>query len=240
MDAIVFDIKGLYALFKKPYSALSPVSFPLPPPTAIFGLIGAIIGLGKDEYLDRLKGWNPDVVRVGVQLLNPIHRYRTGLNLLRTKGTKFFRPLSTTPHSQIPAEFLKDPAFRMVFAHEDNNLLDEIQQHLEAGRTEYTPSLGLAQCIADVNWYGRFPVKHVQTDAEMRLNCVIPISTSKSEVFFDPEVRLTRLRVPARMKPDRTVVRFEDVILDESANKQGIRVRVPAYQEVGELKLLLF
>lgn len=241
MEAVIFDISGTYALFKKPYSPLSPVSFPVPPPTAIFGIVGTIIGLGKDEYLNVIKGWDNDAVRVGIQLLRPIQRYRTGLNLLRTKGTKFFRPAYKETRTQVPAEFLKDPGFRIFFAHEETDLLDELEERLKAGCTEYTPYLGIAQCIAQVTWQGHFEVKEINTEqSEMRFNCVIPVTTTQAKVTFEPRIRLTRLRVPARMQPDRTVVRFEDVIVDESAHKAGIPVSVNQYQKIGGHNILLF
>ncbi len=240
MDAVVFDIHGKYGLFKKPYSPLSPVSFPLPPPTAVFGMIGAIIGLDKREYLERLQAWDDHAVQVGIRLLNPIQRYRTGLNLLITKGTKFFRPKKGNARTQIPAEFLKDPGFRIFFAHQDREILDAVQANLQAGKTVYTPVLGLAQCIAQVRWQGRFPVEQMDYNGnELNMNCVIPVSSTGASVQFRKGVRLTRLRVPARMHTDRTVTRFEDVVVNESA--QGITVRdLHQYQVIGQDKVLLF
>lgn len=45
---LVFDVWGDYAHFRRFYTTTSPLSFPIPPRTALCGLIGAIIGLEKE------------------------------------------------------------------------------------------------------------------------------------------------------------------------------------------------
>ena len=58
--ALAFDIAGPIAMFRRPYTTTSSVSFPLPPPTAVAGLIGAIVGLnnGSDEVGYAAKYWD--------------------------------------------------------------------------------------------------------------------------------------------------------------------------------------
>lgn len=101
---VAFEIWGAYGLFKKPYSPMSPVSYPMPPPTAIFGMIGAIAGWDKKEenYLVRI---NSGEVAVGVRVIKPVQRFRAALNLLDTSES--FR-LKEGKRVQIPFEFLKD------------------------------------------------------------------------------------------------------------------------------------
>ena len=43
--AVMFDCSSDMALFRKPYTTTSSVSFAFPPPSAIAGLVSAIIGL---------------------------------------------------------------------------------------------------------------------------------------------------------------------------------------------------
>jgi CRISPR-associated Cas5-like protein len=113
MKSIVFDISGDWGHFRKPYAPVSPVTFPLPPPPSVLGMIGAICGYGKDEYAEKI-GW--DRVRIAITLKAPVKRYRTALNLVNTKGNKFFRLVGEASRSQIPYEFLKSPAFRIHVA----------------------------------------------------------------------------------------------------------------------------
>ncbi|MGB4656082.1 MAG: CRISPR-associated protein Cas5, partial [Bacillota bacterium] len=44
-EVTVFEASGPIAMFRKPYTTTSSVSFAFPPPTAIAGMIAAIIGI---------------------------------------------------------------------------------------------------------------------------------------------------------------------------------------------------
>ena len=62
--AVAFDLNAPIAMFRRPYTTTSSVSFPIPPPTAVAGLLGAIIGLPNEsdekafyaKYWDEMKG----------------------------------------------------------------------------------------------------------------------------------------------------------------------------------------
>jgi len=252
--AFVFDIVGKYGLFKKPYSPLSPVSFPIPPPTAIYGMIGAIAGFSKypmnDNYYLRLI--NEGDIQVGIKLLAPIKRYRAGLNLLITKGTQYFRPKGShiperenakprqeASRTQIPTEFLVDPEFRIFFAHSNPRVTDAIERQLTIAKsTVYTPCFGIAQCLAEIKYSekypGIFPIQEIR-DGKNQLDCVVPLSRAK--VHYEQGEKLFRFRVPALMAPDRTVTYYEDVIINEEA--KPIRVEVKSYEKIGGDSLLL-
>lgn len=142
MRTLVFDIAGEYGLFKKPYSPMSPVSYPLPPPPAVLGMLGAVLGLDKTAYHQRL-GW--DHVRIAVGLRAPVRVFRAALNLLQTKdGTDgYFRPRAgQNTHTQVPFELLRAPCFRIHVAGLADTLADELAARLRAGRTAYTVTLG--------------------------------------------------------------------------------------------------
>ena len=46
---LVFEVYGKYAHFKKPYTTTSPLTYSIPSRTALTGIIGAIIGIEKNE-----------------------------------------------------------------------------------------------------------------------------------------------------------------------------------------------
>mgnify|MGYP000044057546 CR=1 FL=1 len=235
--AIVFDVQGEYALFKKPYSPLSPVSFPVPPPTAIFGMVGAIAGFGKDEYLERM---NDGDVKVGIRLLKPIRRYRAGLNVLTTKNSKYFRPDKKGPRTQVPFEFIVNPAYRIYFVHSSSIVREPLLQQLKSGKTVYTPCLGVAQCIADVEYVGSFPVEKIAQRGKHSLNCVIPLTTTGADVHYATGRKFMRFSVPARMGLDRTVTHYEDIVVDEDACEEGVSVTVKGFERIGSDEILLF
>ena len=47
----VFDVWGNFAHFKIPYTTSSRETYPIPPKTAIVGLVASILGFDQNEYL---------------------------------------------------------------------------------------------------------------------------------------------------------------------------------------------
>lgn len=212
---LVFDISGPVGHFRKPYSPMSPVTYPVPPPTAVFGMVGAICGYGKHEYLDRI---NAAQVAVGIRLLRPVCIFRAALNLLNTKGKaerNYFRPTGENPRIQIPHEFLRDPAFRIYFASGSDAVMADLRTMLEEGRTTYTPCLGLSECIAQVQFVGECRVDPVHGREPLEI-CTV-LDAAGVQVHYDPGGRYQRMRVPARMQQDRTVTRYAEVIVETEA-----------------------
>ena len=213
MRTLVFDIAGDYGQFKKPYSPMSPVSYPLPPPPAVLGMLGAVLGYGKDDYHQRL-GW--DRVRIAVGLRAPLRVFRAALNLLQTKdGTDgFFRPRAgQNTHTQVPFEFLRDPRFRIYVAGLADPVADDLAERLRTGRTAYTVALGLAPCLADLTWVGEWPAQ-VLPDSQWQAATAVPLGNG-IEVLYEEGRRYHRLRLPAAMDGARIVHRYQEIVLAE-------------------------
>jgi CRISPR-associated protein Cas5h len=234
MRTIVFEIQGQIGHFRKPYAPVSPVTYPFPPPPTVMGIVGAICGYGKDEYAEKI-GWNK--VRIAVSLLSPVKKFRAGLNLINTKkGNKYFRLTGESPRTQIPYEFLKDPAYRIYLANANDVTMDRLCDLLKNNKTVYTPSLGLAQCLATVSFYGEMEARNGSPE-EIEISSVIP----KEQTFgihYEPGRRYTRFRIPEKMRPDRTVEKYGEVVVDEGANK--ITVETTRAFKVGESYVLFF
>jgi len=220
MRTIVFDISGPYGHFRKPYAPASPVTYPFPPPPTALGIIGAIVGIGKDEYHEAL-GW--ETSRIGIRLLKPARIYRTAINLLNTKNAdKYFRPRGENARIQIPYEFLKDPAFRIYAANLPETQADRLSAALVAGQSVYTPSLGLAQCLAEASFVAD-TVALAAPDAQTTAS-VIPLEQGM-KIEYEPGRRYERVRVAATMGPDRVVHRYQEAVLGFDA-AQGRPVSV--------------
>ena len=156
MDKIlVFDVWGEYAHFRKYYTTTSPLSFSIPPRTAISGLIGAILGLPKDEYL---KYFSKQQAQIAVRILNPIKKVRLAENLINTKDD-YFIPIKKGAHSprtQIRFEFVKDAKYRIYLYHTDPNIFNKAKSMLLHHKCVYTPCLGITEHIANFEFIGRF------------------------------------------------------------------------------------
>ncbi|EDN71147.1 protein containing DUF522 [Beggiatoa sp. PS] len=214
MRCIVFDISGEYAHFKKPYSPMSPVTYPFPPPTAIMGLLGAILGYSKEEYHERL-GWQ--TLRVGIRLLKPTQIFRAAINLLQTKdGTDtFFRPKADkNSHTRVPYEFVKSPAYRIYVMQLPDNVASDLVAHLKTHRTVYTPVLGLASCLADVEWVGEWEAQPLAMQ-DWETYTVVPLFENININYQQANRRYHRFRVPAIMDNQRIVHCYQEVLVAE-------------------------
>lgn len=234
-EIVMFEIWGEYGLFKKPYSPMSPVSFPIPPPTAIFGMVGAIAGWSKEEYIDKI---NSGDVAVGVRVINPVQRFRAALNLLDTSES--FR-LKDERRVQIPFEFLRDPHFRILFWHSNEEVIEPLLMALKKGRPIFSPCLGLANCLAEVRYNGLMKVCYRPGGEKIGMTCVLPLNGGRPIVHYDLSGRsITRLSIPSRMASDRKILNYQEVVIGEEGERQRIVVDVEGYYECGEEVLLFF
>lgn len=102
MKCLVFDIWGEYGHFRKFYTTSSPLTFSIPPRTTICGIIAAIIGLDKDEYLNH---FSKAKANIAIQLNNPINKTRISYNLINTKTAKMYSKIKD--RTQVTFELLK-------------------------------------------------------------------------------------------------------------------------------------
>lgn len=211
MRTLVFDVAGDYGQFKRPYSPMSPVSYPFPPPTAVLGMLGAIVGYDKNEYHERL-GWR--TARIGVALQAPVRTFHAVINLLQTKDgvDSYFRPRAgQNTHTQIPFEFLRAPRFRLYIAGLQEEAMNRLADQLAADRTAYTVSLGLASCLADVGWVGEWPAQPLDA-MDWTCSSVVPL-TADIAVHYADGRHYYRLRVPTVMDGQRIVHRYQEVVI---------------------------
>lgn len=222
MRTLVFDVRGDYGHFKKPYSPMSPVTFPLPPPPAVLGMLGAILGLPKTEYHAQL-GWAK--VRIGIRLLAPVRIFRSAINLINTKdGTdKYLRPRAhTNTHIQVNYEFLKNPAFRIYVGELPPDKHNQLKSLLENERSVYTPVLGLAQCLADINWVGEIPARQTRLKSTA-IHSVISLKEGIGPIY-EPGRRYQRTRIPTIMDGERIVHHYQEILLAEDAGPIECRI----------------
>jgi len=156
LEVISFELSGEYALFKKPFANNQPQSFVIPPKTAILGMIGAIMGWRKDDYIKKMPFEN---FQYGVKLLTKkIKKDLIGLNLMQGKNTKFTfneNPIShpsKTRGQRSPTrfEFLKDMKWQIFLKIDNNSIKEELYKRLKENRFVYNPYLGLQSLFARI------------------------------------------------------------------------------------------
>jgi len=82
MRVISFKIWSDFAHFRKHYTTSSPLTHSIPPPSALRGFVGAIMGFSRENFPEIL---SPEKSKFGVRVLLPIKKIRLGLNYMDTK-----------------------------------------------------------------------------------------------------------------------------------------------------------
>jgi len=199
--AIAFEIKGPLALYRKPYTTTSTVSFPIPTPTAVAGLIAAILGIGNDsdqtsasaDYWRQMTG-----TRIAIQRLNRTAWFTAAVNFWNTKNPQ------KNIHNQISHQFVRDPHYR-IFVSE--GLACRLGDQLRAGRYHFTPNLGVAYALAEPSYLGEFkPLPPPPADS-VEIRSALPLSSdAEHRIDYFKTHGLMKDTFPFRLDVTRQVV----------------------------------
>jgi len=210
MKLIRFELFGDYGHFKKFYTTSSPLTFSFPPPPTIKGILGAILGLDKTNYLEIL---SPSQCKVGISIRAPIKRIRVGFNHINTKGGYWGLKMGRT---QIRTELLKDPKFLIYIWLADELLFQQLETQLKNHQTVYTISLGLSEMLADFRWIDSFTAEYVE-NAKGSICSILPIPELDNVHFqLEPGRRYLKERIPIIMNQERIVSLYQDVMIEKT------------------------
>lgn len=229
-QAIKFRLSGDYALFKKPFANNQPQSFVIPPKTAILGMIGAIMGWNKKDYILNLPF---DKFDYAVKLLtSKIKKDTVGINLMQGKVGKkhlltgesggFYldknpisHPSSVGQRSPTRYEFLKDIEWEIFIiidsdVKEDNKKVQDIFfNRLKDGRFVYNPNLGMQQLFAKIDKVESLEIKVAE-------NITDNIYTSFEKGFIDfritKPVAFYNELIPISFNIDRSLPKTKEMI----------------------------
>jgi CRISPR-associated Cas5-like protein len=140
-------IEGNWGHFKKPETNINPLSHDLITKTALIGLIGAVLGIEREEMKSKFPQLSEDLL-YGVQLLNPVKKISWGF----TSRTAISPTAEGTPKY---FEFLKDPKFLVSIALNDERSIQIFEDFKHSIRDEiavYPPVLGWHNCPANLQW----------------------------------------------------------------------------------------
>ena len=244
MRVVAFDLWGDYGHFRRFFTTSSPLTYSFPPPTTARGIVGAILGLEKNTYLEATAN-----LALGVRLLAPVKRVRWGINLVNTKksGGKFDPTLirwnkgNKQPHTLIKVEYLKSARFRLYVSGE-SELLDELEALLQEHRTHYTVSLGLSELLADFAYAGTYTAQPLPPGT-YEVATVLPKDALDPQKGLQgtlrPGIKLAKERVPIYLALDRTPLLYQDVVVEVNAQAVQVTVQETVYQlDSGEVVYL--
>lgn len=221
MKALVFDIKGDYGHFRKFYTTSSPLTFSIPPRTTVCGMIGALIGLDKEEYLDYFK---KEDAKIAIQILSPINKTRLSTNLIDTKTAKMYSKIDN--RTQVTYELLKNPSYRIYFSHSNETVYNKVKSYLEANKSYYTLSLGLSQFIAEYEYKGEVNLQHISKDEFTYIDTVVRFN-EKLEVQLENNKEYFKDNMQNEMNNQRVVTEYIKVLLER--NGKPIKCKIDYY-----------
>jgi CRISPR-associated protein Cas5h len=240
MKVLVFDLRADLGHFKVPYTTTSPLTLPIPSKTAIYGILGAIVGLDKTNYLESFQQGS---CRVSIGIRKPVKKTHISENLINTKNvnkTNMFARMNSrknAPRTQVKIEFLKDPEFRLYIHHQDEELLRLLQHMVMAHKSKYTVCLGLSECLANFTYVGFFDAEGINNNQEVvEYRSVLPMDQidSKEDIVFDDERYYLRTHIPLEMNSQRELIKTGDFLIE--GNGKGIRAKVNTYYQIKELQ----
>lgn len=230
MKCLVFDIHGEYGHFRKFYTTSSPLTFSIPPRTSISGLIGALIGLDKEDYINY---FTKDKAKIAIQILSPVNKGRLAINLINTKTAKMYSKIKD--RTQVTMELLKNPSFRIYFSHEDENLYNKVKEFLEGGKNYYTLSMGLSEFIAEQKYVGEINLQEVSNNEFVYIDTVINFNED-IEVEFENNKEYFKDTMQNEMDSNRVVTEYVKILFE----RQGLPIKcnVNYYLGSGDEKIV--
>jgi CRISPR-associated protein Cas5h len=246
MDIIVFDIFADYGHFKVPYTTTSPLTLPVPSKTAVYGIIGAIMGFDKGNYLSHFQD---GFCRIAIGIKKPVRKIHISENLINTKNvnkTSMFARMNSkklAPRTQVKIEFLKEPGYRIYFTHSDKQLLDGLLNLLKEHKSVYSISFGISECLANYEYIGIYETGDVKdVPGFVQLDSILPLEliSSTGDIKLDDGKYYIKAHIPLEMKPDRELLKTGDFLLE--ANGETITAKVSGYHNVPGLdeNIILF
>lgn len=233
---IAFDIWGDYAYFRRGYTTTSTVSFPFPSRTTIAGLISSILGFKRDSYYDIFEENNS---KIGIKLLNPIKKAHFNLNYINTKVG--FNLYDINPkqglRTQVQAEFLKDPKFRIYVSLSDREIMDNLFDLLSNHKSIFTPYLGISECIANFKLVGDdFLSANKKSGNNVDINSVV--LKENSNIIIESGKKYGLVKSPGFMNSDRVVTKYLEYYYEEKG--ESIKISDGEYYSIGEDNVILF
>ena len=230
MKCLVFDIKGDYGHFKKYYTTSSPLTFSIPPRTTVSGMIGALIGLDKEEYL---KYFSKEDAKIAIQINSPINKTRISYNLINTKTAKMYSKIKD--RTQVTFELLKNPSFRIYFSHSDINLYNKVKTFLEEGKNYYTLSMGLSEFISEFDYISEIDLKEINNNEFDYIDTAINFNENL-KIDFESEKEYFKDTMPNEMDVNRVVTDYAKVLFE--TNGKPIKCNTHYYLGSGGEKIV--
>jgi len=198
-------LSGPWGHFRRVEGNTVKTTYRIIPRTTVAGLLAAILGIERNGYYDL---FGPEVSAIAVEPLTelrtinlPANNLTTsteGLKGVNTRGkVSVYYPDPTEDRQRTNYEVLVDPAYRIDIWLDDDETYDHLRSYLETGKSHYTPSLGLSEYLADIEYLGEFEVKSIDEAGTLTVDSAVPDADG---IVPDPGVSYGTERSPGFME----------------------------------------
>lgn len=212
-------VRGSWGHFRRIEGNVVKQTYRVIPRTTVAGLLAAVLGRGRDEYYDLFAAGESLVaieptgeIRTMNMPMNTLSTSPEGMASLNSRGKISIKlPDPTALRQQHNYEVLVDPAYRIDVWLSDETAYEELKTALSDGRSYYTPSLGLSEHLAEIDYHGEFDVEPGPDEDRVAVDSVVPNATDC--IVPEPGVRHQIERSQAYMEADssgRTTTEFVD------------------------------
>ncbi|OGI12330.1 MAG: type I-B CRISPR-associated protein Cas5 [Candidatus Margulisbacteria bacterium GWF2_35_9] len=218
IKVLVFDIWADYAMVKKIFTTMSPLSFPFPGRTTLQGIIGAIIGIDKKENPENFIG---EGIEIGLRILNPVKKVVIPHNNIKVTSKKHFSRFDE--HKPQNIEFIKDPKYRIYFSTaSEGNIYKMLKNNLINHHSIYTISIGISQTLANFDFVGEYNAEEKSAENEFVLLSTVCTKDNVKDIDFSSSKVFTVV-LPNRMKNDREVTEYKEFIYEAEGGQLLIK-----------------
>lgn len=226
MKVLNFELFGDFAHFRPYYTTSSPTTYTIIPPTTAVGVIGAILGLDKEEYSTNLKDKG---IRIGIGLKNIVKKLTLSINLVNTKGNYWIPTKKNTygPRTPTRYEYLKEVCYSIFVTMEDEETLDKLAKKVKEHTPYYTISLGLANLLGDIKFIAYEEVTKIEQDNFIEIDTAVKIENLKKEdpINLEKGITYSKERFVSSFKENREPEDFVDILYSLKAEKICVRAK---------------
>lgn len=207
MRLVSFRLSGRFGHFLKAEGGASAMSYPMPPRTAILGMVGAVLGLQKDQPQQLLE---PAHIAISGKR-PPTFWHRAKLRkdppalLPRTvkKSQKADKATGPEKASLIDQEWLFNPSYLLWVSLPDPHQMT-LESRLRERRWHFQPCLGLSELVGDLEYLGAGSASSLPS-GEHRAQSAFPQAAAELDVdaAFQEGVVVHALRMPRSVTPER-------------------------------------
>lgn len=223
LPVVVFRYRARFGHFLRAEASVSALTYPVPPRTALMGMIGAVLGLPKDTPQVELR--ESRIAVCGAVPRTHWHRVKLrkdppaalAMTIKRgAKGQKNPAPEMATLNRQ---EWLFEPEYEVIVSL-PHTFQEEFSERVRGQRWHYQPCMGLSEMFADLEFVSEGAAELLPPESVVLCESVARRTEGTSvdgrrTVEGDTPLAMLPLRMPREVTPKR-VFSHADYLIERS------------------------